>query len=122
MRRVGKSTALKYLLSQIEHSNKTYIDLEKIENRVLFSENAYATIEAGLKSLGINFNKPCIIALDEIQLVPSSVSVIKYLYDTYGIKFLLTGSSSFYLKNHFSESLAGRKRIFEMYPLTFQEF
>jgi predicted AAA+ superfamily ATPase len=39
-----------------------------------------------------------------------------------GIKFLLTGSSSFYLKNHFSESLAGRKRIFEMYPLTFQEF
>ena len=122
LRRVGKSTALKYLLSQIEHSNKTYIDLEKIENRVLFSEKAYATIEAGLKSLGINFNKPCIISLDEIQLVPSSVSVIKYLYDTYGIKFLLTGSSSFYLKNHFSESLAGRKRIFEMYPLTFQEF
>ncbi|MDQ5930784.1 MAG: ATP-binding protein, partial [Bacteroidota bacterium] len=34
----------------------------------------------------------------------------------------VTGSSSFYLKNHFSESLAGRKRIFEMYPLDFEEF
>jgi uncharacterized protein len=44
LRRVGKSTALKYLLSLIEHSNKTYIDLEKIENRVLFYENAYAKI------------------------------------------------------------------------------
>jgi uncharacterized protein len=26
------------------------------------------------------------------------------------------------MKNHFSESLAGRKRIFEMYPLSFKEF
>ena len=122
MRRVGKSTALKYLLSQVNHQNKTYIDLEKIENRILFSENSFTTIESGLKSFGLDLSKPCVIAIDEIQLVPASVSIVKYFYDTYGIKFLLTGSSSYYLKNHFSESLAGRKRIFEMYPLTFQEF
>lgn len=122
LRRVGKSTALKYLLKEIDHENKTYIDLEKIENRILFSENSYTVIEAGLKSLGLTLNQNCVIAIDEIQLVPISVSVVKYLYDTYGIKFLLSGSSSYYLKNHFSESLAGRKRIFEMYPLSFQEF
>lgn len=122
LRRVGKSTALKYLLKEIDHDNKTYIDLEKIENRILFSENSYAIIEAGLKSLGLTLNQNCVIAIDEIQLVPISVSVVKYLYDTYGIKFLLSGSSSYYLKNHFSESLAGRKRIFEMYPLSFKEF
>ncbi len=122
LRRVGKSTALKFLLSEVNHQNKTYIDLEKIENRILFSEKSYASIESGLRSLGLDLTKECVIAVDEIQLVPTSVSVVKYFYDTYGVKFLLTGSSSYYLKNHFSESLAGRKRIFEMFPLTFQEF
>jgi uncharacterized protein len=44
------------------------------------------------------------------------------MYDTYHVKFIVTGSSSFYIKNQFSESLAGRKKIFEMYPLNFEEF
>ena len=38
------------------------------------------------------------------------------------IKFFLTGSASFYLKNLFTESLAGRKFTFEIFPLTFKEF
>ncbi len=122
MRRVGKTTAIRFLLNKIEHANKIFIDFEKIENRVLFSETSYNDVEAGLKLLGIDLLKPAIIALDEIQLVPHSPSIIKYLYDTYKVKFLLTGSSSYYLKNHFTESLAGRKRIFEMYPLSFKEY
>ncbi len=122
VRRVGKTTALRHLLKQVPHSNCLYLDLEKIENRVLFSENSYSAVENGLKSLGLVLERPCVLALDEIQLVPAATSVIKYLYDTYNIKFLLSGSSSYYLKNHFSESLAGRKRIFEMYPLSFDEF
>ncbi|WP_298355695.1 ATP-binding protein [Runella sp.] len=122
LRRVGKTTALKYLLDTVSHSNKLYLDFEKIENRVLFSENSYSAIESGLQALGLHLNIPCVLALDEIQLVPASTSVVKYLYDTYGIKFLLSGSSSYYIKNHFTESLAGRKRIFELYPLAFDEF
>ena len=35
---------------------------------------------------------------------------------------MLTGSSSFYLKKLFPESLAGRKIIFELFPLDFEEF
>ena len=62
------------------------------------------------------------VALDEIQYVPNLPSVVKYLADNFPIKFLLTGSSSFYLKNYFTESLAGRKIVFEMFPLTFGEF
>jgi len=46
---------------------------------------------------------------------------VKYLYDLYDIKFILTGSSSYYLRNRFQESLAGRKKIFEIYPLSFPE-
>lgn len=122
MRRVGKTTALKFLLSKVDHTNKLYLDFEKIENRILFGQNSYQAIEAGLEAMGLKLNQSAVLALDEIQLVPNSPSVIKYFYDTYAVKFILTGSSSYYLKNHFTESLAGRKRIFEMFPLGFDEF
>ncbi|HAH53714.1 MAG TPA: ATP-binding protein [Flavobacterium sp.] len=122
LRRVGKSTALKYLYEKAETSNKIYLDLERIENQNIFSQNSYKDIERSLELLGFDFSQPGIIGLDEIQMAKNSSSVIKALYDDYGVKFIVTGSSSFYLKNHFSESLAGRKRIFEMYPLDFEEF
>jgi predicted AAA+ superfamily ATPase len=122
MRRVGKSTTVKHLLTLVPHTNKLYLDFERIENRVLFNQDSYNDIERGLSALGLQLDQPAVLALDEIQLVPNSTSVIKSLYDTYGIKFIVTGSSSFYLKNHFSESLSGRKQIFEMFPLDFEEF
>jgi predicted AAA+ superfamily ATPase len=122
LRRVGKSTALKYLYEKAETSNKIYLDLERIENQNIFLQNSYKNIERSLELLGFDFSQPGIIGLDEIQMAKNSSSVIKALYDEYGVKFIVTGSSSFYLKNHFSESLAGRKRIFEMYPLDFEEF
>ncbi len=40
----------------------------------------------------------------------------------FNFKFFLTGSSSYYLKNLFPESLAGRKFVFELHPLDFEEF
>ncbi|QMW01764.1 ATP-binding protein [Spirosoma foliorum] len=122
MRRVGKTTALRHLLAKVPHTNKLFLDLEKAENRYLLNQPMYRDIELDLQIQGIDLSKPAVIAIDEIQLVKNSPSVIKYLYDTYSIKFLLTGSSSYYLKNHFSESLAGRKRIFEMFPLSFPEY
>ena len=122
MRRTGKTTLLKWLLESIKSNNKIYIDLERIDNQELFTQKNYDAIIAALVRRGMKFSEPATIALDEIQLVPSIPSVLKYLYDTYTIKFLVTGSSSYYLKNLFSESLAGRKKIFELYPLDFGEF
>jgi uncharacterized protein len=122
MRRVGKSTAVKYLLSKIKHENKIYIDCEKIEFQTLFNTPSFDAIIQDLEVMGINFKKKAVIALDEIQLVKNLPSFIKYVYDTYAVKFIVTGSSSYYLKNQFTESLAGRKIIYEMYPLSFDEF
>jgi len=122
MRRVGKSTAVKYVLQQLGHSNYIYLDCERIEIRLLFNGQNYEAIKDELTLMGLDFSKPCLIALDEIQLIENLPSIIKYLYDAYAIKFMVTGSSSFYMKNQFSESLAGRKRVFEMYPLSFKEF
>jgi len=122
MRRVGKSTALKYLLEHVAHKNHIYLDCERVEIRFILNEPDYENVRDALEYRGLDFSKPCLIAIDEIQLVSALPSLIKYLYDTYGVKFVVTGSSSYYLKNTFSESLAGRKRIFEMHPLTFREF
>ncbi len=121
MRRTGKTTLVKELLEVSDITQKVYFDLERIDNRILFSEENYENIIMALTQQGINFNEKVLLAIDEIQLVPNLPSVVKYLYDNYDIKFLLTGSSSYYLKNRFSESLSGRKRIFEIYPLNFSE-
>jgi uncharacterized protein len=122
MRRVGKSTAVKYLLGKVIHSNKLYLDCEKVELQTLFNTPSYDSIISELELMGLDFSKPALIALDEIQLVKKLPSFIKYVYDNYKVKFIVTGSSSYYLKNQFTESLAGRKLIYEMYPLNFDEF
>ena len=121
MRRTGKTTLVKHLMNESKVRQKIYFDLERIDYRELFSEKNYETIVFALQQRGINFSEKVLIAIDEIQLVPNLPSVVKYLYDTYDIKFILTGSSSYYLKNKFNESLSGRKKIFEIYPLSFNE-
>ncbi len=122
MRRTGKTTLLKKLLTEIKSNNKIYIDLERLDNRELFSERNYDNIILAIKQKGIKPDEKMYILLDEIQLLPNLSSVIKYLYDTYQIKFIVTGSSSYYLKNMFTESLAGRKKVFELRTLSFKEF
>ncbi|WP_255717367.1 ATP-binding protein [Dyadobacter fanqingshengii] len=121
MRRTGKTSLVKQLLSQSDITQKHYFDLERIDTRALFSEPNYETIIYALTQRGTDFTKKVLIAIDEIQLVPNLPSILKYLYDTYDIKFIVTGSSAYYMKNQFSESLAGRKKIFEIFPLNFGE-
>lgn len=122
LRRTGKTTLVKKLLEDFGHKNKIYFDLERVDNRELFSEKNYENIITALRSQGIDFGKKTLIAIDEVQLLPVIASVIKYLYDNYPIKFVVTGSSSYYIKNLFSESLAGRKKVFELHTLSFREY
>jgi len=72
--------------------------------------------------LQLNNQSKAYFFLDEIQHLSSIGSVVKYLSGHFDVKFVLTGSSSYYLINLFPESMAGRKFIFEVYPLTFSEF
>lgn len=122
MRRTGKTTLVLRLLEEIASKNKIYIDLQRLDNRQLFSEKNYDNIIVELGKRGLDTGKKMHVGLDEIQLVPNLPGVIKYLYDHFNIKFIITGSSSYYMKNLFGESLAGRKKAFEMYPLDFGEF
>lgn len=122
MRRTGKTTLIQRLLLDLTNKNSLYLDLQRPDNRELFNQKNYEAIRESFIAQGLSSNKPMIIALDEIQLAPDSPSAIKYLSDHHKIKFIVTGSSSYYLKNLFSESLSGRKKIFELHPLDFGEF
>jgi uncharacterized protein len=122
MRRTGKTTLLRYLYEKTEGRNKVFLDLENPLNRRYFESENYEGMKMSLGVLGLDFTERSYIFLDEIQFARSLPSVIKYFIDHYGTKFFVTGSASFYLKNLFTESLAGRKYVFELHPLNFGEF
>ena len=122
MRRVGKTTLLQYILQNIKSENKIYLDLENPINQKYFEEENYENILDNFEILGLDVKKQAFVFLDEIQFVKNIPSAVKYLMDHYKIKFFLSGSASFYLKNLFTESLAGRKYIFELFPFSFDEF
>jgi uncharacterized protein len=122
LRRTGKTTLTRKLMEDFENNNKMYFDLERIDNRELFSEKNYENIIIALTSRGLDLTKRSLIAIDEVQLLPGIASPIKYLYDNYPIKFVVTGSSTYYIKDLFNESLAGRKKVFELFTLSFREF
>ena len=122
MRRVGKTTALMHLYDLIPSENKAVFDLENPLHRKIFEEENYDTVWNNLQAFGITNKEKAYLFLDEVQNLPEVSRVVKYLYDHGDVKFFLTGSISYYLRNLFPESLAGRKIIFQMFPLTFNEF
>ena len=62
------------------------------------------------------------VFIDEIQNFPVIIRIMKYLIDHYHVKFIVTGSSNFYLNNLFPESLSGRKFLYNLKPLSFGEY
>lgn len=119
MRRVGKTTLLRRIFDGLETDNKRWSDFENPLEIKKFEEIDYNHI---VDNLGLNKEKQMFMAIDEIQNFPEISKIMKYLIDHYRVKFLVTGSASYYLKNLFPESLAGRKQILELYPLDFCEF
>jgi predicted AAA+ superfamily ATPase len=125
MRRSGKTTLLEALYKELDgrQTNKYLFDLENATEQDVFDEKDFNDILNNLNAIKpLKNSKRTVVLLDEIQAFTQIVPAIKYLYDHHNIKFVVTGSSSFYLKNLFSESLSGRKFIFELYPLDFEEF
>lgn len=122
MRRVGKTTALTHLYSLVHQNNKAIFDFENPLHRKVFEEENYDSVWNNLKQFGVTNESKAYLFLDEVQNLPGISRVVKYLYDHWDVKFILTGSSSYYLRNLFPESLAGRKIIFELFPLSFAEF
>ena len=121
MRRSGKTTLLKEVYAKIPN-NKIWFDFENPINIKIFEDIDFDDVYENIINKGLDRNKRVYVFIDEAQQYSKINQVVKCYVVHYDIKFVLTGSASFYLKNLFTESLAGRKKIFELFPLDFEEF
>lgn len=110
-RQVGKTTLLKRLFPQAEFITADNQEVKDALNR--YSPSAYKNL---FKKVG------GILVIDEIHQLTDPGRAAKIIYDQMPeYKLIITGSSSFWIKNKTSESLAGRKISYNLYPLTFSE-
>lgn len=62
------------------------------------------------------------VVIDEAQKIPGIGETMKLITDhLHGVRLLATGSSSFQLTSEVGDSLAGRKREFRLFPVSFAE-
>ena len=124
-RQTGKTTLSKLIAKASDYTaeNIHFIDFEDKMFREAFNNVSLATINNLLKLENIDSSQKNLLIFDEIQLLNDPSNLLKLLHDHYPqLKIIATGSSSLEIKNKFSDSLAGRKRIYKVEPLTFDEF
>ncbi len=121
-RQIGKTTILKELQKEIQKEATTlYLDLDYIANYEIVSSTD--SFIAYLKQNDFHKGERYYLFLDEIQRFKDISLLLKNLYDHYPeIKIYATGSSSLDIKKNIKDSLAGRKIIYQMHPLSFREF
>jgi len=119
-RQVGKTTILKEVH---ENMGGLFLDLDILENFEKIS--SYTNLINTLKLEGYNLNQKNIfyLFLDEFQRYEDLSIIMKNIYDNHkNIKIYASGSSSLKIKEQIQESLAGRKNLYYLYPLDFEEF
>lgn len=120
-RQVGKTTLMKKLKSRLEDEgeNTLYLNMDIEEHRDFFESQ-----QALVNRVELEFGQENgYVFLDEIQRKKNSGLFLKGLYDRdLPYKFVVSGSGSLELKEDVHESLAGRKRLFELSPISFREF
>lgn len=122
-RQVGKTTLLRMLEEEIKKSGEPeiFLDLDLVENLDSFS--ALANFLNYLKINGIDPKKRAFIFVDEFQHSPSAAVIFKNLSDHYpNLKIFASGSSSTEIYKSLKETLTGRKIIYKIHPLSFEEF
>jgi len=131
LRRVGKSTILRQIISHLLESKKHQqifyylFDKSSSINTSQFLEDLFSFyLEKVINKKIYELDQKIYIFLDEIQYIDNWQAILKRYYDLSNkkIKFIVSGSQSVLIRNQDRESLAGR--IFEYYlaPLSFAEF
>jgi len=124
-RQTGKTTLAHLLAKDSSYSKDEtwYFDFEDKQYRQLFNTATIASFKQILRLEGIDFNRRHLLIFDEIQLLDDPSNLLKLLHDHFpALKIIATGNSSLRIKTKFSDSLAGRKRVYLVEPLNFDEF
>ncbi|MCZ7612737.1 MAG: AAA family ATPase [Ignavibacteriaceae bacterium] len=100
MRQVGKTTIMKQLFEKVS-GPKLWFDFENPLDLLHFENINYDGIYETLKQEAGSDKDRLYVFIDEIQNFPDITKIIKYLIDKYNVKFIVTGSSNYYLKIFF---------------------
>ncbi len=119
-RQAGKTTLMRLLIEHLRSQGKKSLFL----NYDLDSDRPYFKSQTDLLTkIRLEIGNNGYVFLDEIQRKENAGLFLKGLSDmNLSYKFIASGSGSLELKEKIAESLAGRKRIFTLNPLSFEEF
>jgi predicted AAA+ superfamily ATPase len=137
-RQVGKTSILflliQHLLAERVHPmNLFYFDLENFDHLALLEKGPESLIQF-FHLEGADFTERIYLFIDEIQYLSHPTNFLKLMVDHYPptgpanksrsarIKIVCTGSSSLDIRRKFKDSLVGRKIVFEIFSLSFDEF
>jgi uncharacterized protein len=120
-RQAGKTTLMKVLEEELATDNKKtlFLNLDFEYDKEYFQSQ-----QSLLKKIELEMGKDKgFVFIDEIQRKDDAGVFLKGIKDM-GLpyKFIVSGSGSVDLKAKIRESMVGRKRIFEIYPLSIKEF
>lgn len=112
-RQVGKTTILKKIFPKAKYLE---VDIEAVRSTLeKYDSVAYQQL--------LSSGDSEVVVIDEIHKLTDPGRAAKIIYDQLPqFKLIITGSSSFRIKNKISESLAGRKIDYHLYPLTLNEY
>ncbi|MBU1999034.1 MAG: ATP-binding protein [Candidatus Omnitrophica bacterium] len=117
-RQVGKTTLLQKVAvySRNRDIKCKYFNLEMPSDMHYFSGDTGETLKNISRQKGV-------ILIDEFHYLPNATRLFKAVYDgVKGIKVCATGSSAIEMHKHLKESLAGRRRLYRLFPLSFSEW
>lgn len=114
-RQVGKTTLMNYFYENLTTDKKNFISFENQKILSLFETNIDDFIEEYVKGQEYLF-------IDEIQYSKTSGKNLKYIYDEYKLKIVISGSSATDLSINSLSFLVGRVLVYEIFPLNFEEF
>lgn len=125
-RQTGKTTILLQLKDWLIQKNKARDSQIKFFNLDLISDFAEIQNQSDFAKFlreELNKEKFLFVFIDEIQRLENPGKFLKGIYDlNLPIKLIITGSSSLEIKSKIFESLTGRKRVFQLWPFSFNEY
>jgi len=120
-RQAGKTTLMEMLKAHLDRKGERtlFLNLDIEWDRPHFESQA-----ALLKRIELELGQERgYVFIDEIQRKEDAGLFLKGLFDLkLPYKFVVSGSGSLELKEKIHESLVGRKRLFELSTITFEEF
>jgi predicted AAA+ superfamily ATPase len=120
-RQCGKTSVLRLVEGFLRKSGEISVYLTMDDPSILKRFNEHPE---NLLSVLPQTDRKIYVLIDEIQYLADPTNFLKYNFDLHSetLKIVCTGSSAFYIDQNFKDSLAGRKQLFKLFTLSFDEF